>query len=67
MQLRRDDGFAVPDSFKLRSGTNRGSRVASAMLKDIIDDLKSSLVRRVQAYPKRTESIRPLEQWRGPE
>jgi len=45
----------------------RNNGLAVYMLKVILEDLKARGVKLVQAFPKRTDSNKPGEHWKGPE
>jgi GNAT superfamily N-acetyltransferase len=45
----------------------RNKGLAAYILKVILEDLKSRGVKMVQAFPKRTDSDKPGEHWKGPE
>ena len=45
----------------------RNKGLAAHMLKVILEDSKSRGVKMVQAFPKRTDSDKPGEHWKGPE
>jgi len=45
---------------------HRRAGVARRMLEAVIEDLRSRGVRRLQAYPKKSDSTDPLDLWCGP-